>query len=130
MTVGSGTDVDRAIANVAGAGAEAILGITDNLTFLRRHEIAASARMAGLPTIFSNREFCAAGALLCYGADLAAMYRHAAGHVDRLLRGAKASELPMEQPTKYELVVNLTTARALGIGVPASLRALADEVIE
>ena len=123
-------DIDRAFESLMEGRVDAVLGVSDNLTFLLRREIAVLAQQARLPTAFPNREFCEAGALLCYGTDLAAMYRHAAGHVDRILRGAKPSELPMELPTKYDFLISLKTARALSLVLPDALLARADEVIE
>jgi putative ABC transport system substrate-binding protein len=91
--------------------------------------IAAIARHR-LPTIYSERVFVTSGGLVSYGTNRIEMYRRAASYVDRILRGEKASELPYQQPTKYELVINLKTAKALGLTIPASLLFTADEVIE
>ena len=83
-----------------------------------------------MPSVYWARGVVAAGGLVSYGVDLIDQFRRAAGYVDRILKGAKPSELPVQAPTKYELVVNLKTAKALGLTVPPSLLARADEVIE
>jgi putative ABC transport system substrate-binding protein len=83
-----------------------------------------------LPAIYTFRYFAAAGGLASYGPDLTGQYRRAAGYVDRILRGEKPSDLPVQRPTKYELALNLKTAKVLGLDVPPSLLARADEVIE
>jgi putative ABC transport system substrate-binding protein len=89
-------------------------------------DLAATAR---LPTVFGGREFVTAGGLISYGPNTAEMFRHAAVFVDKILKGAKPGELPIEQPTKFELAVNLKTASALGLTVPQSILLRADEVI-
>ena len=95
-----------------------------------RKDIVTRALQRRLPGIYPYRIFATDGGLMSYGPDLGNQYRLAAGYMDRILRGTKPTELPVQQPTKYELVVNLKTAKALGLTVPPSLLARADEVIE
>jgi putative tryptophan/tyrosine transport system substrate-binding protein len=92
--------------------------------------IAALAARHKLPAVYSSRYFVSAGGLISYGPDLREPYRRAAGYADRILKGEKPADMPVQAPTKYELVVNLKTAKALGLDVPSSLLARADEVIE
>jgi len=99
--------------------------------FLRqRHLIADLATKSRLPTAFARRENVEAGGLLCYGPNLRDQFRQAAVYVDKILKGAVPAELPVEQPTQLELVINLKAAAALGLRIPPSLLARADEVIE
>ena len=95
-----------------------------------RASIITAALGAGLPTISSIRDFVAGGALMSYGPSYAERFRRAADYVDKILRGTKPGDLPVEQPTKLELVINLKTAKALGLTVPPSLLSRADEIIE
>ena len=109
---------------------DALITVEDPLTFSHRKRIADFAIGQQLPSLHGIREFAAAGGLMSYGASLADLYRRAAGYVDKILRGAKPADLPVQQPSKFEFVVNLKTARTLGLRIPDKLVALADEVIE
>jgi ABC-type uncharacterized transport system substrate-binding protein len=110
--------------------AEALYVVGDALVMTHRVRINTLALTARLPTIFFLREYVEAGGLMSYGPRFSDLFRRAADYVDKILRGAKPSDLPVEQPTKFDLVINLTTARAIGINVPLHLQQLADEVIE
>jgi putative ABC transport system substrate-binding protein len=101
-------------------------------TLLNRHRIGINtlAMGAGLPTMYIQREFVEAGGLVSYGPNFPDLFRRTADFVDKILRGAKPAEIPVEQPTKFDFVINLTTARALGITVPETLLARANDVIE
>ena len=110
--------------------AGAVFVLTSVVVFNDRVRIATAARQHRVPTIFALREHVEAGGLLAYGVNIADMFRTAAVYVDRIHRGARPAELPVEQPTKFELVVNLATARALGLTVPPTVLARADHVIE
>jgi putative ABC transport system substrate-binding protein len=110
--------------------ADALYVVEDTLVFVNRTPIVTLALGARLPTIFGNRDFVQAGALMSYGPNYPALFQRTADFVDKILRGTKPGEIPVEQPTKFELVVNLKTAKALGLAVPDKIQALADEVIE
>jgi putative ABC transport system substrate-binding protein len=99
-------------------------------TAVHRDSIIALAAQQRLPAMYPYRYFTVNGGLISYGINLGDLYKPAASYVDRLLRGARVAELPVQQPTKFELVINLKTAKALGLTVPPSLLARADEVIE
>jgi putative ABC transport system substrate-binding protein len=110
--------------------AEALVVGLDTLTQSNAEAIAALAAAHRIPAIYSSREFVDAGGLLAYGVSYPDQYYRTAGYVDKIIKGARASDLPVQQPTKFELVVNLKTAKALGLTVPLTLQYAADEVIE
>jgi ABC-type uncharacterized transport system substrate-binding protein len=110
--------------------ADAIYVVGDTLTLVNRTPIVTLALGARLPTIFDNRINVQAGGLISYGANFPALFQRAAEYVDKILRGAKPSDLPVEQPTKFDLAVTLKTAKALGLTLPTTMLATADEVIE
>jgi putative ABC transport system substrate-binding protein len=107
-----------------------LLVLADIMFITHRQEIVNVVSSIGVPAMYPDRAFIEAGGLMFYGAGLPGLYRHAATHVDRILRGAKPSELPVEQPTSFELVINFKAARAMNIAIPPTLLARADEVIE
>jgi putative tryptophan/tyrosine transport system substrate-binding protein len=109
---------------------DALISVDDPLIFGRRKQVMDLAASHQLPAIHGLREFVHAGGLMSYGTSLDELTRRAAGYVDKILRGAKPADLPVQQPTKFELVINLKAAKALGITLPPSLLARADEVIE
>jgi len=110
--------------------ADALYVVGDTLITANRMPIVTLALGERLPTIFDNRIMVQAGGLMSYGANFPALFQRAAEYVDKILRGAKPSDLPVEQPTKFDLVVNLKTAKALGLTVPQIMKMTADEVIE
>jgi putative ABC transport system substrate-binding protein len=114
----------------AAQGASAVVVPDDAVFTAHRTQIAELALKNRLPFICSTREFVSAGGLMSYGPDTTDLYRRAADYVDKILRGTKPADLPVQQPIKFELVINLKTAKALGIEVPPTLLARADEVIE
>jgi putative ABC transport system substrate-binding protein len=120
----------RVLEAAVSAGVGGLLVLGDPLTYSLRREIADLSAKVRLPAVYPSREWAEAGGLLSYGADRRQLYRRAAEYVDKILKGAKPGDLPIEQPTKFELVINLTTARALGLTIPPSLLQRADQVIE
>jgi putative ABC transport system substrate-binding protein len=123
-------EFDRTFRAMAAERAQAILVLADPMTFAHRRELASLAIKQGVPMMGSLPEYAEEGALMSYWADSTDLYRRAASYVDRILKGARPGDLPIEQPTKYELVVNVKTAKAIGIAMPRSLLLRADRVIE
>ena len=113
---------------VVGPG-RALTNAGDSLLSSHRDAIAKFAASNKMPAIYENREYVDAGGLMSFGPNLPSLHRRAAEYVDKILKGAKPADLPMEQPTKFELVINLKTAKALGLTIPQTLRLRADEVI-
>ena len=126
-----GSDIDRAIGAFAGrAGSSGLIVTSSPTALINRDLIIKLTAQHRLPTIYPFRNFATGGGLTSYGPDLIDPHRRAAGYVDRILKGEKPADLPVQAPVKYELVINLKTAKALGIEVPPSVLARADEVIE
>jgi putative ABC transport system substrate-binding protein len=123
-------DVTGAVRAAVQERADALLVLMSPVFVRHRARIAAVAAQSRLPTMFGLREFVEAGGLMAYGANLSAMIRRAADDVDKLLKGAKPADLPVEQPTRFELILNRKTAQTLGITFPPTLLMLADEVID
>jgi putative tryptophan/tyrosine transport system substrate-binding protein len=123
-------EIEHTIAAFAGSPNAGLIMTSGPSARLHRDLIIKLAARHKLPAIYTERSFVAAGGLISYGADYIDQYRQAASYVDRILRGEKPADLPVQAPTKYELVVNLKTAKTLSLEIPAALLARADEVIE
>jgi ABC-type uncharacterized transport system substrate-binding protein len=130
LEVRSPGDLDGALQAATRQHASALITVEDPLTLNHRQRIADFAAKNRLPAIYGLREFVDAGGFMAYGAHIADLMRRSAGYVDKILKGAKPADLPVEQPTKFELIINLKTAKALGLTVPPTLLTRADEVIE
>ena len=123
-------DIDRAFPVMKREGAQAVIVVIDGFLSFRRKQIAELANKNRLPSIFPYRQGVEVGGLMSYGQDTAGAHRRAAVYVDKILKGAKPGDLPVEEPTKFDLAVNMKTAKALGITVPQSILLRADHVIE
>jgi putative ABC transport system substrate-binding protein len=130
VKAGSESEIDAAFANLVELHVGALVIDTDLLFFGRREQLVALAARHSVPTIYYRREFAVAGGLISYGPSFATAYRQAGIYAGKIIEGAKPSDLPVMQPTKFDLVIDLKTAKALGIEVPPTLLARADEVIE
>jgi putative ABC transport system substrate-binding protein len=128
--VENAVDIERAIVALSREPNGGLVLPPDNTTIINRDLVIALAARHRLPAAFGFRAFVRAGGLMSYGADTVDMYRRASSYVDRILRGEKPADLPVQAPAKYETVLNLKTAKALGLTVPRTLLATADEVIE
>jgi putative tryptophan/tyrosine transport system substrate-binding protein len=123
-------DFAAAFAAIAEERPDALIVLQDAVAIQQRKEIIDFAIQNRLPSMFNEKEWVVAGGLICYGENFAAMYRRAAYFVDRIFKGAKPAGLPVEQATKFDMLLNLRTAKAIGLTIPDSILVLADEVIE
>ena len=123
-------DIDRAFAVMAKERTRALLVLGDPVFLSHRKRIADLAAKGRLPAVSGTREHVEAGGLMAYGPSFPDMFRRAATYVDKILKGAKPAELPVEQPTKFELLINLKTAKQIGLTIPPSVLARADKVIK
>jgi putative ABC transport system substrate-binding protein len=130
VPVRSPAEIEAAFATLVRDRAGALIILPSPAIFSHRKRLVELAMKHRLPTVVGSREYVEAGGLASYGPDYPDQFRHAAVHVDKILKGAKPSDLPIEQPTKFELIINLKTAKALGLTIPPSLLARADEVIQ
>jgi putative tryptophan/tyrosine transport system substrate-binding protein len=130
VNVRDAPEIERAVAVFARSPNGGLIVTGSGLAIIHRDLIIALAARHKLPAVYFQRHFVAAGGLISYGPDAIDPHRRAADYVDRILKGEKPAELPVQNPTKFELVINLKTAKALGLEIPPSLLARADEVIE
>ena len=128
--VGSESDVERAITAAGSRSGAGLIVLPDSFLNSHRDLVVGLTARQRLPAIYALSEFTRSGGLIAYGIERTDLFRRAASYVDRILKGEKPADLPVQQPIKFELVINLKTARALGLEVPPTLLALADEVIE
>jgi ABC-type uncharacterized transport system substrate-binding protein len=130
VDVRDASEIERAVTAFADRPNGGLIATASAPTVIHRELIIALATRHKLPTVYPRRHYVTSGGLISYGSDTVDQYRLAARYVDRILKGEKPADLPVQDPTKYELVINLKTAKALGLDVPPTLLARADEVIE
>ena len=124
------SDIESSFEAAAQFGAEAVMTTEDAIQITYRAQLVDLAKRQRIPVASEFGEFARAGALMSYGPSILDSFRHAAGYIDKILNGAKPADLPVEQPTRFELIINLNTAKALGLAVPPTLLSRANEVIE
>ena len=130
VTASTNADIDRAFVTLVKQRADALVISPDALFVARRVQLITLAVRHTLPALYHRRELAEAGGLMSYGSDLSDQYRQTGVYVGRVLRGEKPAEMPVQLPTRFEFVINLQTAKTIGIEIPATLLSLADEVIE
>ena len=130
VEVGSQDQLQEGFSTIANSHVQAVLLTPDGLFYQQRKRIADLALAGGIPTIGWTNEIADAGALMSYGADIADLFRRAATYVDKILKGASPADLPIEQPTKFKFIINLKTAKAIGLTIPPTLLVRADKLIE
>ena len=130
INISDATEIERGVSDFAREADGGLIVSASALAITHRELIVTLAARYKLPAVYSNRDYAASGGLISYGANFLDQFRRAASYVDRILKGEKPADLPVQAPTKYELVINLKTAKTLGLTVPPSLLARADEVIE
>jgi putative tryptophan/tyrosine transport system substrate-binding protein len=130
VNVRNAADMERGLAAAARSANGGLIVLAGGWAVRHRDLIISRASQHKLPAVYNDRYFVTAGGLISYGPDLVEQYRQAAGYIDRILKGEKPADLPVQTPTKYQMVLNLKAAKALGLEVPATLLARADEFIE
>ena len=130
LPVASDADIEASLTAFARQPAGGLIAIPDSFTLEHRHVIIAQAAKNRLPALYANRVSALDGGLMSYAVDMRGLFQRSAGYVDRILNGAKPSELPVQMPTKFDLLINLKTAKTLGLDLSPMLIARADEVIE
>ena len=130
LMASSESEIDTAFPKIAQQGGAALLVAVDPFFLSLRDQIVALAARHAIPALYPVREFAVAGGLMSYGTDFTGSYREAGIYTGRIVRGEKPADLPVQRSTKFELVINFKTAKALGLNVPSSMQLLADEVIE
>jgi putative ABC transport system substrate-binding protein len=130
VNLGDAAEIERGLANIARFGNVGLIVTASTAAVVHRDLIVKLAAQYKLPTVYYERTFVAVGGLVSYGPSYIDQYRGAAGYVDRILKGAKPADLPVQAPTKYELIINQKTATALGLAIPETILTRANEVIE